>query len=253
MADAPTRAAIVTGVSRGLGEALAVALLARGFHVTGIGRATSARLGGDRYRFVAFDLADVRGIDAALTAPLSAVAASRPASVCLINNAAVAGPIGVFGKPASSDIAASLDVNLAAPAALANLFCRVFAGSAGDLRIVNVSSGAAVRTIPGIGLYSVAKAGLEMLTAGIAAEQGAGGIRAIALRPGIVATDMQVNARSHSAEAFPSVTMFRDFHEKGLLVDPDVAADRIVTHVVEAPVEQGRTYSYAELGAAPAS
>ena len=61
--------------------------------------------------------------------------------------------------------------------------------------------------------------------------------------------DMQVEARSHSKEAFPSVQVFRDFHEKGLLVAPDVAAERIVTQVVEAPVEQGRTYSYAELGA----
>lgn len=250
MANASTRAAIVTGVSRGLGEALAVALLARGFHVTGIGRATSARLSGARYEFVAYDLAQVSGIDAALAAPFAAVAALRPTSVCLINNAAMVGPVGVYGKHASGDFVAPLSLNLAAPAALANLFCRVFATESGDRRIVNVSSGSAVRVLPGTGWYSAAKAGLEMLTAGIAAEQGSHGIRAISLRPGIIATDMQVEARSHSKEAFPSVQVFRDFHEKGLLVAPDVAAERIVTHVVEAPVEQGRTYSYAELGAA---
>jgi NAD(P)-dependent dehydrogenase (short-subunit alcohol dehydrogenase family) len=249
----PARAAIVTGVSRGLGEALARALLARGFHVTGIGRATSARLTGDRYRFFAFDLADVRGIDAALAAPFAAVAALHPASVCLVNNAAVSGPVGVYGRHASADFVTPLAVNLAAPAALANLFCRVFAAMPGDRRIVNISSGSAVRVLPGSGWYSAAKAGLEMLTAGIAAEQGPQGIRAISLRPGIIATDMQVEARSHSEERFPSVQVFRDFHEKGLLVEPDAAADRIVTHIVEAPVEQGRTYSYAELGAARAS
>jgi len=33
-------------------------------------------------------------------------------------------------------------------------------------------------------------------------------------------------------------------------VAPDVAAAAIATHVVEAPLEQGRTYTYAELGAA---
>jgi len=249
VANAPIRAAIVTGVSRGLGEALAAALLARGFHVTGIGRATSARLRGYRYGFVSYDLAHVHGIDGALTATFAAIAALQPVSVCLINNAAVAGPVGVYGKLASADFVAPLSLNLAAPAALANLFCRVFAMTSGDRRIVNVSSGSAVRVLPGTGWYSAAKAGLEMLTAGIAAEQGARGIHAISLRPGIIATDMQVEARSHSKEVFPSVDVFRDFHEKGMLVAPDVAADRIVTYVVEAPVEQGRTYAYAELGA----
>ena len=40
------QAAVVTGVSRGLGEALAIALLAKGFHVIGIGRSSSVALGG---------------------------------------------------------------------------------------------------------------------------------------------------------------------------------------------------------------
>ncbi len=43
------KAAIVTGVSRGLGESLAAELLARGFAVTGIGRASADRLRGAHY------------------------------------------------------------------------------------------------------------------------------------------------------------------------------------------------------------
>jgi nucleoside-diphosphate-sugar epimerase len=38
------KAAIVTGVSRGLGEALAVAMIERGFTVLGVGRTASPRL-----------------------------------------------------------------------------------------------------------------------------------------------------------------------------------------------------------------
>ena len=41
MAD---RCAVVTGVSKGLGEAIAANLLTRGFDVIGIGRSASARL-----------------------------------------------------------------------------------------------------------------------------------------------------------------------------------------------------------------
>ena len=50
-------AAIVTGVSRGLGEALAIELLGRGFRVLGVGRTNSPRLAHEAYRFVACDLA----------------------------------------------------------------------------------------------------------------------------------------------------------------------------------------------------
>ncbi len=250
MTPVPLRAALITGVSRGLGEALALALLRRGVHVTGIGRASSRRLDGDPYRFVECDLADVASIDAAVTAPLAAIAAAAPDSACLVNNAAVSGPVGTYGRHAGRDFVAPLMVNLAAPAVLANAFIRAFADASCDRRIVNVSSGSAARVLPGIGWYSAAKAGLEMLTQGIAAEQGPGGIRAVSLRPGIIATDMQVAARAHDPAVFPSAQVFRDFHDRGLLVAPDEAADRIAAWIVEAPVEQGRTYTYAELGAA---
>jgi len=245
------REAIVTGVSRGLGEALARVLLDRGWSVTGIGRASGAQLAGERYRFVAYDFADPAGVDAALVAPLTAVAARKPAVVCLVNNAAVAEPIGVVGTLGAADLVHALAVNLAGPAALANLFCRVFASAGGERRIVNVSSGAAARPLAGSAHYSVAKAGLEMLTAAIAAEQGATGIRAVSLRPGIIATDMQVLMRSQPDERLPTAAMFRDFHAQGQLVAPDTAAARIATYVVEGSVDQGRMYAYAELGSPP--
>ena len=91
------KAAIVTGVSRGLGESLAAALLARGFAVTGIGRASAERLGGEQYRFVRCDLAQVAAIEPTLAPVFGEIAAARPRSVCLINNAAVAGPVGALG------------------------------------------------------------------------------------------------------------------------------------------------------------
>ena len=99
-------------------------------------------LSGERYRFVEIDLADVVRIDEALSARFNEIAQSRPSSVACINNAAVAGPVGVAGRLNASDIAASLAVNLAAPAAVANLFCRKFVDRDQDRRIVNVSSAA---------------------------------------------------------------------------------------------------------------
>lgn len=240
-------AAIVTGVSRGLGASLAAALLERGFTVLGVGRTPRPTLAQARFRFVRCDLAVVAGIDQALAPEFSTLAAAKPASICLLNNAAIAGPVGTLGTLAAADVLDSLAVNLAAVVALANLFCRTFVDATQRRRIINVSSGAAQRALPGESLYCVAKAGMEMLTQALAVEQTAPTFRAISLRPGIIDTDMQRFARSQSREVLPCVDMFREFHSQGRLVPPDVAAAKIADKLVLADVEHGRTYSYQEL------
>ena len=241
------QAAMITGVSRGLGEALAAELLARGWNVLGVGRKSGARLAGARYRFVELDLADVGKIDATLSAPITDIRSSHPASVVCINNAAIAGPVGVGGRLTAHDIASSLAINLAAPGAIANLFCRVFADGVEDRRIVNISSGAAQTVLPGSAMYCAAKAGLEMLTRALAAEQGANGVRVVTLRPGILDTDMQAFMRSQPEDVLPVTGLFKGFHERRQLVAPNVAATKIVDKIVLARIEQGRTYSYADL------
>ncbi len=243
------RAAVVTGVSRGLGEALASTLLARGYAVLGIGRASGARLAGPDYRFVQIDLADASAIDRMLAAPFAQMAASRPGFACLINNAAVGTPVGVLGTLAAEEIARSLAVNLAAPMALANLFCRVFADDASERRIINVTSGAAGNAMPAMSSYCIAKAGMEMLTRALAAERQGDRFRAITVRPGIIDTGMQEQIRKLPKEVLPGVAMFEGFHKSGQLVAPDVTAGVIVAKTVEAPVENGRTYTYQELAA----
>jgi len=102
--------AIVTGVSRGLGASLAAALLGQGFTVLGIGRAPNPALLGERFRFARFDFADAARLDESLAPELAALAATQPGSVCLLNNAATAGPVGTLGTLAASGVAASLAV-----------------------------------------------------------------------------------------------------------------------------------------------
>src|SRR5205809_2797903 len=239
--------AIVTGVSRGLGAALAAALLERDFVVLGVGRGSHPRLTSERYRFVRFDLADAARVDEILAPELSALASAKPASVCLLNNAATAGPVGTLGRLAAGEIASSLAVNLAAVVTLTNLFCRVFADPEMPRRVINVSSGAAQTALPGESVYCVAKAGMEMLTRALAAEQQAASFRAITVRPGVIDTDMQVFARSQSPDVLPSVELFKGFHRDGRLVAPSVVASKIIARLVVGDVEHGRTYSYQEL------
>ena len=247
------KTAIVTGVSRGLGESLARALLASGFAVTGIGRTSGAALNGAHYRFVACDLADTTDIDTALTPAFRAIADARPELLCLINNAATAAPVGTIGSLASGALTSSIAVNLVAPVAVANLFCRVFVGQirgqvrAQVQRIINVSSGAADSPLPGGGPYSIAKAGLEMLTRQLAAEHEAATFRAITVRPGVIDTDMQTFMRSQTKEILPSIDLFQGFHRDHRLVAPETVAAKIIDKLVLGDVEQGRTYNYREL------
>ena len=240
-------AAIVTGVSRGLGAALARALLERGFVVLGVGRSTPPQLDGARYRFARFDLARVERIDEALAPAFAALAQARPASVCLVNNAALAGPVGTLGKLAAGEIASSLAVNLAAVVALTNLFCLVFTDPALPRRVINVSSGAAQNPLSGEGVYCAAKAGVEMITRVLGTERNETSFRSIAVRPGVIDTDMQAFARSQSPDVLPSVELFKGFHRDGRLIPPAVVAAKIVDRLIVGEVEHGRTYSYAEL------
>ena len=234
------KTAIVTGVSRGLGESLAAMLLERGYAVTGVGRASSAKLGGEDYRFVPLDLADAPAIEDALKPVFLDIAQSRPESVCLINNAAAAGPVGILGTLEDAQVQRSLAVNLFAPIA-------IFSNSSLERRIINVSSGAAQNALVGGGPYSVAKAGLEMLTKQLVAEHREPTFIAITIRPGIIDTGMQVFMREQPRDVLPSVDLFRGFHQSGQLVSADVVARKIVGKLVEAAVENGRVYAYKEL------
>ena len=241
------KAAIVTGVSRGLGEALAAELLTRKYTVTGIGRASARRLQGVHYHFAPCDLADIASIESSLDPLFRSIAAARPQSVCLINNAATAEPVGALGTFDAAAVADALSVNLVAPVVLANMFVKTFARGGAASLLINVSSGLAERALPGTGPYSIAKCGLEMLTRQVVADAQATELRAISVRPGVIDTGMQTFMRSQSREAFGNVDMFRDFHASGALVPPDVVAAKIVDRLVEGAVENGRCYSYREL------
>jgi len=187
---------IVTGVSRGLGAALARVLLDRGLTVLGVGRAAAPGLEGDRFRFAPCDLREVAGIDDALAPAFGALAGQALKWVCLVNNAATTEPFGITSRHDGATVMRSLAVNLGAPVALSALFLRAFPDASIERTIVNISSGAARSAVAGSGLYSEAKAGLEMLTRVLAVESGGPTFRAVSLRPGVIDTDMQARARA---------------------------------------------------------
>jgi len=62
--------------------------------------------------------------------------------------------------------------------------------------IINMSSRVGINPIPGIGAYSVAKAGVAILTRQLALELASYNIRVNAIAPGWVKTDMNIHLRS---------------------------------------------------------
>jgi len=99
---------------------------------------------------------------------------------------------------------------------------------------VNVSTGAATGT--GLGhanAYSVSKAGLEMLTAHLAAALAGTGVTVNAVRPGGVESAMQASLRAQSparvGDAF--VAPFRRLKDEGQLLDARVPAQVIAARV----------------------
>lgn len=240
-------AAIVTGVSRGLGEALATELLERGALVIGVGRTASARHRSERFRHVACDLAHPTVVAAAVLPALRDLALEKPSAVTLVNNAAVATPVGIVGRLDAAQVEAATATNIAAPLVMADLFCRAFPGATPKRRIINISSGAAQTPLPGSAPYCMSKAALEMLTRALLADHGDRSLECITLRPGIFETGMQQYMRSRDPAEFPSVALFRGFKEQGILKSPSEVARKIVAKLVLSPVENGRTYVHTDL------
>ena len=186
------RTAVVTGGSRGIGLAIAEALLAAGAGVVIAGRKAPALSAaaqhlapyGERLLTVSANVGEPADRRALVDA-----AVERFGGLSILVNNAAANP--VYGKLEDTEPWAFdkiVQVNLAAPFELAKLALpHLTAGDRGD--VVNVSSIGGLRPEPGLGIYSVSKAALNSLTKVMAREWGPRGVRVNAICPGLIKTD----------------------------------------------------------------
>jgi len=204
-ADMSARVALVTGGSRGIGAAIAVALAEAGaaVAVNYRERASDAeavvagiKAIGGRAMAVAADVSQA----AAVTAMVEQVAASLGPIDILVNNAGVAIVRGVDDLT-EDDFDRTIAVNLKSAflctqAVLPTMRARRWG------RIVNISSGAA-RGAGAIGVhYNASKAGMEGLTRGYAARLVKEGITVNAVAPSLIETDM-MRGRTDLARNIP--------------------------------------------------
>lgn len=206
-----TGAALATGIGFGIAEELA----ANGMDVL-LGDlpaqggpleencAALRRDYGVRAEPVALDVSDTESIRAAV----ENIRAFAPSLRAFVNNAGINRGASRIGEYDAGLWQSVLEVNLIGPFLLTKALLPLMGrGSA----VVNVASRAGKRPLPTCSAYSVSKAGLIMFTKCLAVEYAAEGIRANALCPGQILTDMNVKryAREAAEDCMPEETMRR--------------------------------------------
>jgi NAD(P)-dependent dehydrogenase (short-subunit alcohol dehydrogenase family) len=185
------KVALITGASKGIGEAIARCYAAYGATVIINSRkqeeldvvAKSIREAGGNCIGIATNAGDL----AACRALVDKIIGEVGGIDILVNNAAsnpVFGPIVTTEEWAFDKI---MNVNVKAPFALANLVYESMKKRGGGA-VINISSIAGLTPDHGLGLYSVSKAALNMLTKVQAKEWGKDGIRVNAICPGLIKT-----------------------------------------------------------------
>lgn len=181
---------LVTGASRGLGAAMALALAQEGATVVAAARskdslAEVAAQGGGRISAVTVDMRDEGSVNALVPEVIS-----RHGRIDgLVNNAGIA-PAGKFATQDPEIWKDAMAVNVIAPMLLAQAAGRHMIEQ-GAGRIVNIASTTGVRGKPFLVPYSTSKGAVVRFTEALAAEWAAKNVQVNCIAPGAFVTEAQ--------------------------------------------------------------
>lgn len=168
-------------------------------YVYGISRGGSALL--DKclnYSHFNFDLCDVFGIDDLLCKIFGQINTNNSEMICLINNAAMLEPLKTIDQCNAEEINKNLQISLIAPMVLTSCFIQQTDKLQIRRKIINISSGSGRYPAPAMSVYCTAKAGINMFTQCVGAEQSKKKkqhpVEIISVDPGMVETEMQVSS-----------------------------------------------------------
>jgi NAD(P)-dependent dehydrogenase (short-subunit alcohol dehydrogenase family) len=194
---------VITGVTRGLGRALAEWYLAQGHQVSGCGRSGMEifELRSAHPEPHNFDAVDV-------TEPVKVgmwaerILGPGGAPDFLINNAALMNKPARLWQVPAQEFAKLIDVNIKGVANVIRAFVPAMVEAKRGV-IVNLSSGWGRSTSPEVAPYCASKWAIEGLTKALAQELPEG-MAAVPLNPGIINTDMLQKCFGTGAGKFPS-------------------------------------------------
>jgi NAD(P)-dependent dehydrogenase (short-subunit alcohol dehydrogenase family) len=225
--DYRDRVALVTGAGRGLGFAIAKALHQAGAIVAVNDRTAEicetaiARLGGGK-RLIAAP-ADLASADGPARAVAQAAYGGR--LDFLINNAAVN-----VEKPiaATDDAHWDLHLNVILRASFLTVQAALLYLRQGRGCIVNIASELGLHAIANNVAYVSAKHGLVAMTKAMAIELAADGVRANALCPGTMDTELMQDCARDSGDPDAYYAAFNRYHPIGRLATPDEIASFVL-------------------------
>lgn len=202
MSAAPSKRIVITGVSRGLGLAMAEGFIARGHTVCGCARTQKSieelrRRWGPPSSFDVVDVADDKQVKAW---------AKRVLGECgtpdlLLNNAAVINANANLWQVPAADFSRVIDVNIKGVFHVIRHFLPAMLERKHGV-IVNVTSGWGRSTSPQVAPYCATKWAIEGLTRALAQELPSG-MAAVPLNPGIIDTDMLRSSFGGDAASYP--------------------------------------------------
>ncbi|MGD6871155.1 (S)-benzoin forming benzil reductase [Sutcliffiella horikoshii] len=246
---------IVTGSSKGLGEATAKLLLKENHHLICIARSENkdlelvAKESGAEFTFLQEDLSKHERVTGIVQYLLSKIEKDGQAEgVYLINNAGMVDPIKPAGKADENSMTKAVHLNLLTPMLMTNEFIRLTEEWDCKKMIVNISSGAANRPIHGWNTYCTTKAGLDMFTKSVGLEQSQAPhpTTILSFSPGVMDTAMQGVIRSSDKENFLNVDTFKNYYDEGQLRNPATVAEKMLELILSRRVENGRIYDIKE-------
>ncbi|WP_327585897.1 SDR family oxidoreductase [Nonomuraea sp. NBC_00507] len=201
---APSRTWFITGASRGLGRAFALAALERGDQVVAAARTVTRQDFDERYgdRLLALPL-DVTDRDAVFAAVNTAVEHFGRLDI-VVNNAGTMSS-GMVEEFTEAQARAQLEVNLFGAMWVCQAVLPHLRAQASG-HIVQVSSIAALGGFPSTGMYSASKFALEGMSEALAMEAASFGVKLSIVQPGGYWTDL-----------YTSMTMTSPLEEYGPL------------------------------------
>jgi dehydrogenase/reductase SDR family member 4 len=186
------RTALVTGGSRGIGRAIALAMAAVGARVAVCSRhldacekvAAEITAAGGEAIAVAGNVGHAEDAGAIVGSVMNRLGAID----ILVNNAATNPQFGNLVDADDAAVDRIFEVNVQGPLRLVSASVHAWMGEHGG-GIINMASVGGIQPEPLIGAYNASKAALINLTRTLARELGASGVRVNAIAPGLVATD----------------------------------------------------------------
>jgi benzil reductase ((S)-benzoin forming) len=229
---------LITGGSRGLGQALCEQFRARGYKILEFSRSAP-------YEYsIPIDLAEPEQSRLVVANAIKSLTPSDLEELIVISNAGVLEPIGPTSSKPYSELMNNMNTNYVSPVLVLTEIMTRFQETACRKVLVNISSGAALKGRSGWSLYCAAKAGMENFIRALALEQKAQTRPFIPINidPGVIDTEMQALIRETSPADFPELERFVQLKKQGSLVPPDKVAAAIIRILEQESLSFGGRY-----------